>query len=65
MVKLAEVSLHGLLVMAVSWEERAPELWPLLQGLLMEFVQMTGHMDTSISECSVPSSSIHVHYPRG
>lgn len=32
---------------------RGPELWPLLQGLLMEFVQITGHMDMSISECRV------------
>lgn len=36
---------------------RVPELWPLLQGLLMEFVQITSHLDTSISEYSVPSSS--------
>lgn len=36
-----------------SPERRDPELWPLLQGILMEFVQTIGHLDTSISECRV------------
>lgn len=41
---------------------RVPELWPLLQGLLMEFVQITSHLDTIISEYSVPSSSSQGEY---
>jgi len=53
-VKLAEMTLHGLLVVALPWEKSLSSASaPGMEFLLIELLQSTGHTDTSNDESTV------------